>query len=78
MLDLELVEDPGVFILYNASFTWNDAVYQENAETYDAIADTIFADLDEATMTELNGQVDLDDEDPPDVARDYLEEIGLL
>ena len=77
-LGLSLVEDPGVFIIYNVSFTYRDSVYQENAETLDAISETILAGLDEVTMAELNGQVDLDGEPAEDVARQYLEEIGVL
>ena len=77
-LNIELVEDPGVFILYNASFTWNNEHYTANAETYDEIADTIFAGLDEETMTGLNYQVDIEGESASDVAQQYLTDIGLL
>ena len=77
-LNIELVEDPGVFILYNASFTWNNEHYTANAETYDEIADTIFAGLDEETMTALNYQVDIEGESASDVAQQYLTDIGLL
>jgi osmoprotectant transport system substrate-binding protein len=77
-LNLELVEDPGVMILYNLSFTWQNAVYEEHADTYDQIADDIFADLDEAKMAELNGQVDVEGQPVEQVAQQYLEEIGML
>ena len=77
-LNIELVEDPGVFILYNASYTWNNDVYEANAETYDEIITTIFDGLDEETMTGLNYQVDIEGEDASDVAKQYLEDIGLL
>lgn len=77
-LNLELVEDPGVFILYNVSYTWNDEAFQEHAETYQRIVDTILAPLDEEKMAELNGFVDVDGEDAADVAAEYLSEIGLL
>ena len=77
-LNLELVEDPGVMILYNLSFTYQDAVYQEHAETYDEIAATIFEGLDEQKMAELNAQVDVDGQPVEQVAEQYLEEIGML
>ena len=38
-LNLELVEDPGVMILYNLSFTWQNAVYKKHAKIYDELAD---------------------------------------
>ncbi|WP_432477551.1 glycine betaine ABC transporter substrate-binding protein [Nocardioides sp. GXQ0305] len=77
-LNLELVEDPGVMILYNLSFTWQNAVYEEHAEVYDEIADTIFAELDEEKMAELNGLVDVEGQPVEQVATQYLEEIGML
>ena len=77
-LNLELVEDPGVMILYNLSFTFQNEVYTENAEVYDELADTIFEGLDEAKMAELNGQVDVDGQPVEQVAEQYLEDIGML
>ncbi len=77
-LNIELVEDPGVSILYNVSYTWDDAVFQENAETYTEIADAILAGLTQEKMAELNAMVDVDGEPAEDVAAEYLQEIGLL
>ena len=77
-LNLELVEDPGVMIVYNLSFTWQNAVYEEHAETYDQIADDIFSGLDNEKMAELNGQVDVEGMPVEQVAQQYLEEIGML
>jgi osmoprotectant transport system substrate-binding protein len=76
-LNLELVEDPGVFILYNVSYTFNDEVYQANAETYTEIVDAILEPLDNDKMAELNAQVDVEGESAEDVAASYLQEIGL-
>ena len=59
-LNLDLVEDPGVMILYNVSFTMDNAVYEEHPDVYDKIADTILADIDNQKMAELNAQVDVD------------------
>jgi len=73
-----LVEDPGVMILYNLSFTFQNEVYTENADVYDELAATIFEGLDEAKMAELNAQVDVDGQPVEQVAEGYLEEIGML
>ena len=77
-LNLELVEDPGVMIIYNASFTMSNEVYQENAEAFDQIAETIFEGLDNAKMAELNAQRDVEGMPAEQVAEQYLEDVGLL
>jgi osmoprotectant transport system substrate-binding protein len=77
-LNLELVEDPGVMILYNVSYTFQNDVYEANAETYDQLANEILEPLDEEKMQELNAKVDVDGEDAKDVAQQYLQEIGVL
>lgn len=77
-LNIELVEDPGVMILYNVSFTMRNDAYSENADTYDEIAETILSDLDNEKMAELNAQVDVEGIGADKVAEQYLEEIGLL
>ncbi len=77
-LNLELVEDPGVFIVYNVSYTFVESVYNEHPDTYDEIADAIFADLDNETMAELNRQVDVEGLQAKQVAQTYLEEAGVL
>ncbi len=77
-LELAVVEDPGVFILYNVSMNVRDELYQQNPEVFDAIAEDILAPLDIETMQELNRQVDGDGEDPADVARQYLIDQGLI
>ncbi len=76
-LNLSVVADPGVFILYNASYTWNADHFGENAETYQGLVDQIYAPLDNAKMASLNYQVDIEDESAEDVAAAYLQEIGL-
>lgn len=77
-LNLQLVEDPGVFILYNVSYTWNDESFQAHADTYTEIVDAILAPLTNEKMAELNAMVDVDGEPAEDVAQQYLEEIGLV
>lgn len=77
-LNLELVEDPGVFILYNASYTFQNEVYSANPDVYDEVVDEILAPLDEATMAELNAQVDVEGESADAVAEAYLQDNGIL
>ncbi len=77
-LNLSLVEDPGVFILYNLSYTWNADTFDEHAEIYEPLIDTILAPLDAAKMASLNAQVDVEGESAEDVANAYLTEIGIL
>jgi len=77
-LDIELVEDPGVSILYNVSFTFRDEVFAEHAETYTEIAEGILEPLTQEKMAELNASVDVEDEDPENVAAEFLTENGLL
>ena len=42
------------------------------------VLNEVSASLDVETMRELNGQVDLDQEDPEDVAKQHLEEEGII
>ena len=76
-LDITLVEDPGVMILYNISMNTRDEKYQEAPEAFDAIAEEILGGLSQEKMTELNTRVSFEGETPEDVAADYLAEIGL-
>ncbi len=76
-LGLTLVEDPGVMILYNISYTFRDDVLQDADPRIVEIAEQIIAGIDNQTMVELNFQVDIDGLDPDVVARGYLESIGL-
>ncbi len=77
-LDLSLVEDPGVFILYNVSFTMLDAVYEKHAKVYDKIASDILEPLDNEKMAELNAKVDVDGTPADKVAEDYLKEQKII
>ena len=77
-LGLDVVEDPGVMILYNVSMTMPDSVYQQAPEAFEALADTILSGLDNETVAELQRKVSADGEDPRTVAEDYLTEQGLL
>jgi osmoprotectant transport system substrate-binding protein len=77
-LDLTVVEDPGVMIIYNVSMNIRDEKYQEAPAAFDTIAEEILAPLDNDLMQELNRQVNEDGADPEDVARQYLIDQGLI
>ncbi len=77
-LDLTIVEDPGVMIIYNVSYTFNDEAYQQDPEGLTALSEAILGGLSQEKMNELNKQVSFDGDDPADVAQGYLEEIGLV
>lgn len=77
-LKLSLVKDPGVFILYNVSFTMPDKVYQKHAKVYDKIASDILKPLDNEEMASLNAKVDVDGTPADKVAEDYLKEKGII
>lgn len=76
--DLTLLEDDqAFFVKYNIALT----VSQETLDEYPAIQDIfdpISALLTNEKMQELNSRVDVDEEFPEDVARDFLEEEGLI
>ncbi|MEE8601807.1 glycine betaine ABC transporter substrate-binding protein [Euzebya tangerina] len=75
-LELDVIDDPGVFILYNISATMRDEVYQNAPEDLDGLFSLIHEPLDIPTMAELNRQVSVDGEDPADVAAGYLEQFS--
>ena len=77
-LDLNLVDDPGIMILYNVSITMTDALYSQAPDVFDTIANDLLAGLDNETMTELNFQVDIEGETPTSVARNYLVANGFI
>ena len=76
--DLTVLEDDqDFFVEYAGALT----LRQETLDEYPEIAD-IMAPISEAltndVITELNGRVDTDGEEPRDVAEEWLEEQGLL
>ncbi|QZY51463.1 glycine/betaine ABC transporter substrate-binding protein [Leucobacter tenebrionis] len=76
--DLTVLEDDQKFFVEYAGLV---SLRQETLDEYPAIAE-IMAPISEAltneVMTELNGQVDNDGEDPRDVAEEWLQEQGFI
>lgn len=77
-LSLNLVEDPGIMIIYNVSVNVRDELYQEAPDAFDTIAEELLAPLDDASMTELNRRVDIEGETADEVAADFLRTAGLI
>jgi osmoprotectant transport system substrate-binding protein len=77
--DLTVLEDDQDFFPpYNLAVTMRTEVYEENSEQFEELFGEISGELTDEKLTELNARVDVDGEDPRDVARDFLEEIGIL
>lgn len=76
-LNLGLVQDPGVMILYNLSFTFRDEVLADADPQVAEIAESIVNSLDNETMVGLNFEVDINGREYADVAREYLQTLGL-
>jgi osmoprotectant transport system substrate-binding protein len=75
---LVLVEDPGISIVYNLSYTWNDEFFQEHADVYEEVSLAIIEPLDQETMIELNAKVDIEGESREEVAQQYLIDNGII
>jgi osmoprotectant transport system substrate-binding protein len=77
-LDLVVMEDDlSFFPVYQAAVT----LKQETLDEYPEIADImnpVAAELTDEVMQSLNAQVDVDGEDPADVAQAWLQENGFL
>ena len=72
-----LSDDEGFFVQYQGSMTVRDSTLTENPAIAEIMA-PISAALTSEVITELNGQVDNDGEDPRDVAEEWLQAEGFL
>lgn len=76
--DLVVMEDDqNAFVKYNIALTVRQDVNEQYPEIEEIFA-LITELLTNEKMTELNSRVDVDGEDPADVARDFLETEGLI
>lgn len=77
-LDLTVLEDDKRFFpLYNMTEVVNGDLLEDHPEIADIFAQ-INPKLTNETMLELNARVDVDGEDPAEVARDWLVEEGFV
>ena len=72
-----LEDDKQFFPPYNIAATMKTDVYAANSAKYDELFGKISGKLTDERLTELNAKVDVDGEDPADVAKEFLKEAGL-
>ncbi|MGH8896361.1 MAG: glycine betaine ABC transporter substrate-binding protein [Egibacteraceae bacterium] len=77
--DLNVLEDDREFFpIYNLAMTIRQDVYEQNADAYNQLFGTITKLLNNKTMIELNGRVDLEGDSYEDVAQRFLVENGII
>ncbi len=77
--DLTVLEDDEQFFPpYNLAVAMRTQAYEANAEPLEELFGQISGELTDDTLIGLNSRVDLDGEDPRDVAADFLGEIGIV
>jgi len=72
-----LKDDKQFFPPYNIAATMKTTTYDKNAEAFDAVFGPINTQLTDAKLTELNAKVDVEGMAPADVAKDFLDEVGV-
>lgn len=70
---LDVIENHGVFLTYNASLTIRDEVYAQSPEAFDDLVDDILGALSRQRIIELNGRVAAG-EPVAEVADDFVDE----
>jgi len=76
--DLVLLEDDKDFFPpYHAAPIIRNEVLEEHPELEDVL-NSLAGRIDDEKMAELNAEVDLEEREPRDVAREFLEEEGLI
>jgi len=76
--ELTILEDElSIWPFYYPAPVVRSEVLEENPEVED-ILNSVTETLNVDAIRELNGRVDIEQEDPEDVARDYLEQQGLI
>lgn len=72
-----LEDDKSFFPPYDAIFVVRGEILDQYPSILEALT-PLLGTIDEATMTELNFKVEVEMQDPEDVAREYLESVGLI
>jgi len=76
--DLTVLEDDQAFFPpYNLAVAMRTEAYEANREPLEDLFGQISGELTDDKLIELNSRVDVDGEDPADVAADFLGEIGI-
>ncbi|TMW70424.1 glycine betaine ABC transporter substrate-binding protein [Alteribacter natronophilus] len=74
---VNLEDDKGFFPAYNAAISIRDEILEEHPELEELLA-PLAQNLDTQTMTELNYEVDIEQRNESEVAREWLAEHGLI
>ncbi|MCF8531103.1 MAG: hypothetical protein K9G05_06860 [Candidatus Nanopelagicales bacterium] len=77
-LDLTLVVDPGINIVYNVSATMRAETYDQAPDQFENIVAAILQPLDNDVMAELNKRVSADGEEASVVAKEFLVQNGII
>jgi len=77
-LDLTLVVDPGINIVYNVSATMRAETYDQAPDQFENIVAAILQPLDNDVMAELNMRVSADGEEASVVAKEFLVQNGII
>ena len=73
-----LPDDKQALATYNVAVSMRTDTYQANSAAYEAIFGALARELTTQRATELNSKVDIDGETPEDVAREFLEQSGIV
>lgn len=73
-----LDDDKSLFPPYNISFTVRDAVAEKLGTDGQAVVTNVQKYMTEEIMQELNARVDIDKQEPKDVAAEYLKNFGFV
>jgi osmoprotectant transport system substrate-binding protein len=73
-----LEDDKEFFPIYNPAINMKKQKYNENKEGLESTFTPVADALDTKTMQQLNASVDVDGEDPEDVAEQWLQDQGFI
>jgi glycine betaine/choline ABC-type transport system substrate-binding protein/ABC-type proline/glycine betaine transport system permease subunit len=73
-----LEDDKGMFPPYNSTLVTRQEVADDAGDALEEVVTQVQEGLTDEVMQELNARVDLDKKTPEQVAKEYLEESGLL
>jgi osmoprotectant transport system substrate-binding protein len=73
-----LEDDKQGLATYNVAVSMRQDVYQANPQAYETLFGAIAAQLTTERATQLNSQVDIDGEQPEEVAEQFLTETGIV
>jgi glycine betaine/choline ABC-type transport system substrate-binding protein len=77
--DLVLLEDDkGMFPPYNSTLVVRDQTVEQAGPDLEKVVAQVQKGLTGPVMAELNARVDLDKKTPEQVAKEYLQESGLI